>query len=671
MKGDFSKDTFRKDKHFHDVRMQQGRVMLDSEWNEQADIASHRLESSIEDIIGQSGAPINNSGFKITIENQSKEQPKKTILSTNKISQNLEEQNIKGLKKNRIITGVKTDLKISKGHYYVDGILCENDIDLLFTNQADYPTHLPTAVGTYKAYLDVWKRHITAIDDESIREVALGVPDTTTRSKTVWQVKLDRVPDETLCGNSQESSDNPRYLQRKGLLLAQSQKSEETINPCGLTATGGYRRLENQLYRVEIHKSGNRNEATFKWSRDNGSIVVKWEGHDESDKYKLMVSNLRPDELLGFKAGNWVELIGDNTELFGNPGVMAKFLQVEENLIILDPAHLSFPSHDPNDGPAMTSIDRSSFGKNPKIRRWDSSEGEIRLNANLNSWIPLEDGVEVNFGGDSFKTGDYWLIPARTATADIEWPKDGNNNPIPQPPQGSEHHYADLAILKLDESGWHVIHDCRKQFKALTELTQEKTKDVYVSGSKSCCIMVGPDHDFKTINDAIESLLSPEKKVKGSLGFRTGNISENLTVPLEQGNVKSRSTPRRTVREANLETVENPEIIDACICLQPGSHSINDNIVTDKYGYRFRTLKISGSAAYIEMSDAVNIIHFKADKIVLEGLSVMAKNEKAQIILSPNKEIIVDHCDFTRPGSHLSSFIIINKPKRGFKSIKP
>ncbi|MEI6900677.1 MAG: DUF6519 domain-containing protein, partial [Bacteroidota bacterium] len=37
MKGDFTRSTFNKEKHYHDVRMQQGRVMLDADWNEQQD----------------------------------------------------------------------------------------------------------------------------------------------------------------------------------------------------------------------------------------------------------------------------------------------------------------------------------------------------------------------------------------------------------------------------------------------------------------------------------------------------------------------------------------------------------------------------------------------------------------------------------------------------------
>ena len=43
----------------------------------------------------------------------------------------------------------------------------------------------------YVVYLDVWERHITALEDDSIREKALGRPDTATRTQVIWQVKID------------------------------------------------------------------------------------------------------------------------------------------------------------------------------------------------------------------------------------------------------------------------------------------------------------------------------------------------------------------------------------------------------------------------------------------------------------------------------------------------
>ena len=164
MKGDFTRSTFSDKKHYSSVRMQQGRVALDADWNEQVDIDQHRLETGTLDMIGPSGVPINNEGkgegFKIELDNNG-------------------------------------DLKINTGRIYVDGILCENpDDNLSITKQKDLPdNNLNIAVGKYLAYLDVWPRHLTAIEDPEIREVALGGPDTATRTKTVWQVKLLQLKD--------------------------------------------------------------------------------------------------------------------------------------------------------------------------------------------------------------------------------------------------------------------------------------------------------------------------------------------------------------------------------------------------------------------------------------------------------------------------------------------
>jgi hypothetical protein len=61
MKGDFTRLTFDKKKHYRGVLMQQGRVQLDSDWNEQVQIAEHRYSTFFGDFVGQSGAPAENS----------------------------------------------------------------------------------------------------------------------------------------------------------------------------------------------------------------------------------------------------------------------------------------------------------------------------------------------------------------------------------------------------------------------------------------------------------------------------------------------------------------------------------------------------------------------------------------------------------------------------------
>ena len=36
--------------------------------------------------------------------------------------------------------------------------------------------------------------------------------------------------------------------------------------------------------------------------------------------------------------------------------------------------------------------------------------------------IELEAGIEVRVTNGALRTGDYWMIPARVATGDVEWP---------------------------------------------------------------------------------------------------------------------------------------------------------------------------------------------------------------------------------------------------------
>ena len=58
MKGDFSRDTFDPGKHYTGVLMQQGRVQLDADWNEQQSIHHHRIATQTRDVIGFSGRAV-------------------------------------------------------------------------------------------------------------------------------------------------------------------------------------------------------------------------------------------------------------------------------------------------------------------------------------------------------------------------------------------------------------------------------------------------------------------------------------------------------------------------------------------------------------------------------------------------------------------------------------
>ncbi|HSW25935.1 MAG TPA: DUF6519 domain-containing protein, partial [Burkholderiaceae bacterium] len=66
MKADLSREAFEPGAHYTAVRMQQGRVITDADFNEEGDITRHRAQTLAVDVIGASGAPAENAGFALT-----------------------------------------------------------------------------------------------------------------------------------------------------------------------------------------------------------------------------------------------------------------------------------------------------------------------------------------------------------------------------------------------------------------------------------------------------------------------------------------------------------------------------------------------------------------------------------------------------------------------------
>ena len=432
MKGDFSRNTFDPFRHFSRVLMQQGRVQLDADWNEQAAILLYYLRALAADMIGPFGGPDPGCGFTLSAKN--------------------------------------ADFAVGTGHYYVDGLLCENDrSDVTFLNQDDFPspdTLLPARI--YLVYLDVWELHITALEESAIREVALGGPDTATRAKLLCQVKVIGklpngidIPAEFSPGEAKKRW--PTWVQQwKGQadckLKVRLNPGQAYTDPCTIPPDSRYRGQENQLYRVEIHAGGTLKDGhpSFKWSRDNGSKASAWLGNN--DDGALIVNCGR-----GFASGQWIEITGEADDLLARPGKFNRIVKIGGDLIYL--------------------ADNEAFDPKiaKKVRRWDQQETEdihltdgavlISEGTTDADWINLENGIQIQFQpGGSYRTGDYWLIPARTAGS-IEWPGDPKN-PDAAPPHGIGHHYAPLWIISTDSTGKVTVDpkkDLRQKFAAIAK----------------------------------------------------------------------------------------------------------------------------------------------------------------------------------------------------------
>jgi hypothetical protein len=446
-RGDFTRDTFDPLRQFSRVLMQQGRVQLDADWNEQVSILVHYLRMLGADLMGPHGAPrtvdgVPGEGFKI------------------------------------IANG--STFEIASGHYYVNGILCENNENVAYHTQTDFPLtddeEIKLDDGTYLVYLDVWERHLSYVEDDYMREKALGGLDTATRARIVWQVKVknhDNFPEGEDIDPTKFKSEYSMFLRAlekkpgSGLLKARARKTPEgNKDPCLTSPEASYRGAENQLYRVEIHEDGYANRATFKWSRENGSVIFPIM---DINGTVVTLEHLGRDSRFGLKPNDWIEIVDDDYILRNRADAL---LQIEE----IDPDNLQVILKKAPEPPFEANRE-----KHPYLRRWDQKDNDSNGVSNGISvvegdteqdWILLEDGVEIQFptpedGNNSYvyQTGDYWLIPARTATGDVEWPGPVDA-PHALPPQGVEHHYAPLRNITVDNSGnVAVVGDLRRKLK--------------------------------------------------------------------------------------------------------------------------------------------------------------------------------------------------------------
>ena len=554
MKADLTRNTFNEFQHFDRVVLQQGRVQLDADWNEQTAILLHYLRTLAADLIGPQGGPSANWGFAL--------QPFAAPLP--------------------VISG---DFRIGLGRYYVDGILCEADsnpvsftvptngantihvdewtldgapfqinqlVELFddaelpnttaafsptvvqianideahltltiqgappfntpvapklrrvysYLTQPDFPVPkaLALATGDYLIYLDVWERLITFVEDDAIREVALGGPDTAARARIVWQVKTlpgKPNPDSKLACDGFTPTDHSGYANllglNRGLLKARARQTSADTDPCIIPPNASYTGPENQLYRVEIHRpgpvwdstqNGQSTAATFKWSRENGSVVFPILSLSSGNGTTTVVlETLGRDDRFGLSEGNWVE-IQDDTYVLQNRA--ESILQVQS----IDRTSLTV---------TLTGSSTSGVGtdltKHPLLRRWDYQAGDpanggLQLASDMAAlfteqtaaWLALENGVQIQFQppeagqpANAYRTGDYWLIPARIATGDVEWPTESELDtqgnaviaPLAKPPDGIDHHYAPLGVISVTPNGISVTGDCRKQFSPL------------------------------------------------------------------------------------------------------------------------------------------------------------------------------------------------------------
>jgi len=507
MKGDFSRHAFDPRDHYSGVLLQQGRLLLDAEWNAQVLIQQHRTETETRDVVGPSGAPGEDAGFALS-------------------------------------AGADGALRIGSGRYYVGGRLCENDAAeaVPYAAQPDLPDPpdvAPILQGSRLklglAALVAHHRHLTGVEAPDILEPALGGPDTSTRLKTTWQVRvvpLDpdpsrlleqgrrgvdllgalaaRITTDTVRFNVEmvrrdaaallaRSLDEPgvaalviglplvlghfvRSLFRRGLAAGVDAATADAMTRDALE-------MEAEVFRFVLsaaHEPAPGLEALL--PSGDGALAARAEPAGEPEGPCLGPpgaafqgpenQHYRLEVIRGGDTGNGDGVVaawsrdngsvvaavvgpvadGDTTLTLSSigPDDELGFAATQTVELLDDGLELNGR---PGQLTTLLSVDRptrtvtladpvAGLGlredRHIRLRRWD---GLVTLQPG--TWQPLEAGLQVRSAPGRYPAGVYWQILARTATGSIVWPVDDAGEPRAVAPQSTGRFAARLALLAL------------------------------------------------------------------------------------------------------------------------------------------------------------------------------------------------------------------------------
>lgn len=491
MRGDFSAWNKDRSRNFRGTLHQQGRVLLDRDWNAQTEVFGEWQETAARDAFGPDVAAVpaeEPSSFKITKAAKVGPAPE------------------------------HVEVSVTKGHLWADGLLVElnKDVDRTATylqppvqdpagEVGDLPNDLRDAV-----ILETWLEELSPFQEpRTLLEPALGGVDTTERVQTAYRFRLYRMGkdddgnDET-CHSIKLDDD----FSKKGKLSADLPKPTAIDGDCPVVEEGGYTGFEHRLYRIEIAQTDRVGENYFKWSQFNGGLVGTGNFNAAGNKVTLIGNknaivnsglNAFYLEALDFdeKLGCWQVIYGANVTL------------AADNTLTLPPP----PSNQIFIGTAgLAEAKPGRF-----FRLWNGIERINAFAALATTPLPDKLGIGLKFEAEApglYTPSDYWTFEVRA----------GFSNPLilvdNKPPQGIFCHRVPLA--EVNWTGNTVtgddIEDCRQVFQPLTKL-------------RGCCTYrvgdgVHSHGDFKTIQAAIDAL----PKEGGEVCILPGTYVENVVL---------------------------------------------------------------------------------------------------------------------------------------------
>ncbi len=462
------------------VAAQQGRVIVDRDFDAEHSLTASRVALDALAFVGPCGTP--DDGYKITVD--------KAVFLDELLRFPLSPPHSRG-----------TNLSVSAGVMYLGGQVVSLAQSCTYLSQPEWtnPTEV-TNPATELVYLDVQETEVGGVEDADLLDVALGGPDTTQRLKLLQRIKRKQFGASDLMTNCSAAwkamlaewtaeglAFDPHTMSLKPtarLQITFDTPTQSNNNPCDPASVGGYLGPDNQLVRLRVTTIGG--QLNVVWSYDDASFLYRV-NQVSADGLSLSLTSDPPDAMHFPMAGQWVEVLSAAAVFGDTTAAPPTFHYVAEPggaMYALAKPYGTVNSQDPTNYLVFSQAPIDNFTPDPMkpyfVRIWQSAQA-IVASGNSASVDLTESATGYKLGvvatiswpsGSALADGAVWEIAFRPNTPQSVYPAEYLSSP--QPADGPRRWVCPLALIDWTPSTGAKVTDCRNTFENLVALTKRK-----------------------------------------------------------------------------------------------------------------------------------------------------------------------------------------------------